>query len=390
MKYKVCVATSTRADYGIMRPLLKKLVEGNFDLSIIACGTHLEKKYGNTIEEIRKDAFGVIHTISTYSGTSTPNNLTTSIIKTVSGVSDIFDEYNEGRSIHALIILGDRYEMLAVAYAAYIYKIPIIHLHGGEITEGAIDDSIRHAITKLSSLHFTSNEEHKNRVIQMGEAPDRVYNVGALGVENVLNIPILSKQELEDNLGINLDKPYMLVTYHPTTQGKVDSLTELNIVLDAIKDCQDINYIFTKSNADMGGREINCALEVFCQDNPNAYLFDSLGVVRYMSAMKYAIAVLGNSSSGIIETPSMKIQTINIGDRQNGRLRAKSVMDVALDTAAIKEAIQRVYKESDLPETYYDNPYGDGLTSGRIYKIIKEKLDNNELVASKRFYDIKL
>ncbi|MBO5609526.1 MAG: UDP-N-acetylglucosamine 2-epimerase (hydrolyzing) [Eubacterium sp.] len=384
MSYKICVVTTTRADYGIFRPLLKRMQRYDFDITIAVGGTHFCDEYGYTVDEIKADDFAKTVSFDYLKKGTTPRCVTESAGRALSMFSDILEE----NRYDLIILLGDRYETLAIAEAALIYRIPVAHLHGGEITEGAIDDSIRHAITKLSNLHFTSTEEHRKRIIQLGENPDRVFCVGALGVESILNQKLLSKEELSKELGMKFDKPYILMTYHPVTVKNDDFADDFGEVLSAVKDLSDYDFIITKANADSGGEEINKRLEDFSESFSHVYLFDSLGSLRYLSAMKNASLVFGNSSSGIIEAPSLKIPTVNIGDRQKGRMHAGSVIDTPPEKMKIIDTVRRVIELRNSGKLDYTSPYGDGSTSVKICDILTEILEDSRILYDKRFYDI--
>ena len=288
-------------------------------------------------------------------------------------------------------MLGDRYETLAVAIAAMNEKIPIAHLYGGEKTEGAMDDAIRHAITKLSYIHFTSTDEYRKRVIQLGEEPSRVYKVGAIGIENILNEKLLSKEELAKDLKIDLSKPYAIATFHPVTLEKNSASKQIRELLEVCREYKDINFIFTKSNADENGRIINKIIEDYEMKNDNIKLFSSLGMTRYLSAVKYSTMIIGNSSSGLLEAPTFKVASINIGDRQKGRIKADSVIDCIAEKTSIKNAIDKAmsieFKEV-LKNTA--NPYQDLDTSDKIIEVIKKYMLKEKINLKKTFYDMEI
>lgn len=390
----ICIVTSSRAEYGILKPLMQKLLlEPQLNIKIAVTGTHLSEQFGNTFQEIEKDGIPIDKKIPIL----TEENSFIEISKTLASAIEKFAEYFHNTSPDMLILLGDRYEIMGVALAAMNEQIPIAHLHGGETTEGAIDEGIRHSITKLSYLHFTSTEEHRKRVIQLGEAPERVFNVGALGVENVLNTELYSYQELMDELKLDKNKPYALVTYHPVTleqhSAYQDSLlSALKQLLEALEEFPDMQYIITKANADAGGRKINEYLDQYAKSNAAIHLFTSLGMKRYLSAVKYSMFVIGNSSSGIIEVPSFHIPTIDIGIRQKGRMCAASVLHCNETKAEIIETIKKARQPQFLTLCKQtENPYGKGDTSTHIVEIIKQKLlkDSKESIdLRKKFYDI--
>ena len=380
---KICIVTGSRAEYGILRGLMKAIKDDpELQLQIIATNQHLSKLQGETIKEIERDGFPIDYKVymADDEGPDNANNIAKAISRGVSAFADAFDALQP----NLLLILGDRYEMLAVASTALIYKIPIAHLHGGEITEGAFDDAIRHAITKMSHLHFTSTDVYRKRVIQLGEQPERVFNVGALGIENVLKNDFISKDKMEKNLNFQITDKCFLCTYHPVTLSNMSSETQVLNLLEALDDYKDYHIIFTYSNSDTNSQIIIKRIQEYVNRNRERCLFiPSLGQKRYFSALKYMTAVLGNSSSGIIEVPSFGIPTLDIGDRQKGRIAANSVIHCGYSTEDIKEGLKRVvaYKNKAI-----DNPYYKEGTCRSILSIIKSyPLDN---LIQKHFYDI--
>lgn len=384
----ICVVTSSRAEYGILKPLIQKLLlEPQFDIKIAVTGMHLSKQFGNTYQEIEQDGIRIDKKISILTG----EDSSIGISKTLAAAVEEFAKYFHNSSPDMLIILGDRYEMIGVALAAMNERIPIAHLHGGETTEGAIDEGIRHSITKLSYLHFTSTEEHRRRVIQLGESPDRVFNVGALGVENVLHTKLYEYQQLCQELRLDKDRSYALVTYHPVTleNDSKDSLKALKQLLEALEEFPDMEYVITKANADAGGKAINEYLDRYVKTNKQMHLFDSLGMKRYLSAVKYSAFVIGNSSSGIIEVPSFHVPTVDVGIRQRGRMCAASVLHCGETKEEIVEAIKKVRQSQFLEMCKkVKNPYGNGDTSTQIVEILKQKLLKETIDLKKKFYDI--
>lgn len=384
---QIVILTSTRADYGLLSCVIKKLIrDKEVNVRVVATGMHLSPEFGLTYKDVENDGIRIDRKIEILMSSDT----SVSMSKTMGMAMISFADYFEEVCPDALLVLGDRYETLAVCCAALNAKIPIIHLHGGETTEGAIDEAIRHSITKMSYLHFTSTEEYRHRVIQLGENPERVYNVGSLGVENVLNQTLLSREALESELKLQLNMPYAVVTYHPVTLEDRDICETVKIFLDALDQNKDMFYIITKSNADAGGRQINLMMEEYAEHRDNVQVYDSLGMIKYLSAVKYSEIVIGNSSSGILEVPSFKIPTVNIGDRQKGRIRAESVIDCNEDT----ESIVRAIKKARTPEfrkqcSQVKNPYEGVRTSDTIVEIIKEKLFDKKVEIKKKFYDIK-
>lgn len=387
MKKKVCVVTGTRADYGLFYPLLKRIKRDDlFDLQIIAAGMHLSPEFGYTYKEIEADGFRIDEKVDMDLSSDTEAGISRSIGTGIAGFADVFSRSKPD----ILLLLGDRFETFAAAISAFIAKIPIAHLHGGELTEGAIDDSFRHAITKMSLLHFTSTDKYRNRVIQLGEAPDRVFNVGALGIDNIKETKLLSKDELENDLGCEFGKRTAMVTYHPVTLENNTSKEQFSELLGALNKITDLNIIFTKPNADTDGRVIIDLIDDHVSRNPERTAsFTSLGRLRYLSALNCADLVIGNSSSGIIEAPSLGMPTVNIGDRQRGRIRAESVIDCSPEKESIGAAIEKAL--SDEFRTLcavVKNPYGDGIASEKILGILKIKLQE-PIMIKKGFFDLK-
>lgn len=382
---KIIVLTATRAEYGLLSPIIKKLkVQADIEVKVVATGAHLSPEFGMTVNEIQKDGIIVDKKIEILLSSDS----TVAVSKAMGLALISFSEYFNEEKPDALLALGDRYETLAVCIAALNERIPIIHLHGGEATEGAIDEAVRNAITKLSYLHFTSTKEYRKRVIQMGEEPARVFNVGAIGVENALHTKTMTKDELEISLGCKLDD-YAVLTFHPVTLENHTAKSQIKALMDAVSRYQDITFICTKANADMDGRIVNKCIEEYSRKYGNIKLFDSLGMRRYMSALKYAKFVVGNSSSGIIEVPSFHIPTINIGDRQKGRIQAKTVINCEPEKNSIIKAMSKAMSK-DFREQIVkvSNPYGDGNTSEKIVDITKEFMLNNRLKVQKNFFDL--
>ena len=385
MNKKICIITGSRAEYGLLYPLLKAIEgEENFILQIVATGMHLSPEFGLTYQEIEKDGFTINEKVEMLLSSDTDSGISKSIGLGMIGFSDIFNRLKPD----LVIVLGDRFETYAAVTAAYIAKIPIAHLHGGEVTEGATDEGLRHAITKMSYWHFTSTEAYKNRVIQLGESPERVFNVGAIGIDNIKKIELYSKQWLIDNLKFDLSSPFIIITYHPVTLENNSAEEQFNELLKALSQFSQLKLIFTKPNADANGRVIIKLIDDFVRENPEQSVgFVSLGQKRYLSLMQYAQAVVGNSSSGIIETPSFGIPTINIGDRQKGRERVGSV----IDTQANEQSIAKAIKEAILPSFQklcqsVQNVYGDGQTTERIMEILVTKGIPQNL--KKPFFDL--
>ncbi len=385
MKKIISILTATRAEYGLLKPIIAKLNKvKEFDVRIVATGAHLSPEFGLTYQEIEKDGFKIDEKIEILLSSDTPSSISKSMGLAMISFADYFEKLNPD----LLIVLGDRYETLAVATTAMNQRIPIAHLYGGETTEGAIDESIRHAITKISYLHFTSTDEYRKRVIQLGEHPDRVYNVGAIGIENIINEKLLSKDELENELKIDLTKPYAMVTFHPVTLENNSSKKQIESLIDACKSFKNINFIFTKANADAQGRIINQLIDEYSLIVDNINAFNSLGMVKYLSAIKYCSMVIGNSSSGLLEAPSFGIPTINIGDRQKGRLQASSVINCEPIQDEIKRAIEKASTDSFVKAAIETvNPYGSGNTSDKVIEVVKNYVLNEKFNLKKKFYD---
>lgn len=385
---RICVLTATRAEYGLLKPVIVKLnAVPRLDVRIAVTGMHLSPDFGFTYREIENDNLKIDKKIDILLSSDTPASVSKSMGLAMIGFADYFEELCPDM----LLVLGDRYETLAVCCAAMNARIPIAHMYGGETTQGAVDESIRHAITKMSYLHFTSTEEYRKRVIQLGEEPDRVFAVGAMGIENIMNTKLMTLNELSDFLGMPLAEPYAVVTFHPVTLEDNTVKEQFSALLTACDNHPELRYIFTKANADANGKIINSMIDDYVKDKKNAKAVASLGTVRYLSALKYASLIIGNSSSGLIEAPSFHIPTVNIGDRQKGRLMAKSVISCEPDSGEITKAITKALsKEFREKISSVKNPYGDGNTSDKIAGILKEYLFNREINLKKSFYNVTL
>lgn len=384
---KIAVITSTRAEFGLLLPVineLKKYENDELKVEIVATGTHLKIEYGYTLNEIEEAGIHPDIKIEIPVKSGDEVDISDNQAKTLLLFTKLFVD----KKYNGIVILGDRYEMLAVAIAAGNTKTPIFHLCGGDTTEGAIDEWIRHSITKISYLHFPTNEISYKRVIQLGESPDRVFNFGSTSIDNILNMANLSKQEALGSINLK-DCRYALCTYHPVTMDSEDIKELICAFLNAIKSFPNIEFIVTKANSDQGGAIINAMLDSANTEISNLHVFSSLGVVRYLSLMKYAELVLGNSSSGIIETPAFKIPTVNIGDRQRGRLRADSIIDCADDEKSIIDAINMAM-DNEFRRSCKNiiSPYGDGHAAEKIAKKIKYTVCNEKIDLKKRFYDL--
>lgn len=384
---KICVVTGTRAEYGLLSRLMRMIKDSPMtQLQVIATNMHLSPKFGNTYQEIEKDGFTIDRKIPIIDENDKDDAVTTvkSMAKALAGFADAYNELKPD----LVVVLGDRYEILAAATAALIERIPIAHIHGGEVTEGAFDDAIRHSITKMSQLHFASTEAYRKRIIQLGEQPDRVFYTGAVGVENVKRLPLMSKEEIEKEIDFKIDENTILVTYHPVTLGKRTAKDDIDDFIAALEERKDLRVIFTMPNSDTGSQFIVEAVNGFVGRNRGrAKAFKSLGVVRYLSVMKQVAAVVGNSSSGIVEVPSFGIPTLNIGDRQKGRIQAESTYNCLPDKVSVLKGLDTVLsKEFRVLASKVHNPYEKTNTAEEIFKVIStypiEKLNQ------KHFYDI--
>jgi GDP/UDP-N,N'-diacetylbacillosamine 2-epimerase (hydrolysing) len=382
---KICVVTGTRAEYGLLFWLMKEIKkDDDLELQVVVTGMHLSPEFGLTYKEIEKD-FKIDKKIEMLLSSDTVVGISKSM-----GLAQIsFAEAYEELRPDILVVLGDRYEIFSAASAAMIARIPIAHLHGGETTEGAFDESIRHSITKMSHIHFTATEEYKDRVIQLGEHPHTVFNVGGLGIENIKRLKLLNKEEFEKSINFKLNQKNILVTFHSVTLESDTTRGQFQSLLDAIDELEDTHTIFTKANSDTDGRIINQMIDKYVAKNSRkSVAFTSLGQLRYLSALQFVDAVVGNSSSGLAEVPTFKIGTINIGDRQKGRMQADSIINCIPSKKSILEAFKGLYlKEFQDSLLNVKNPYGDGCASGRIAK--KMKKINLKNILKKSFYDVK-
>lgn len=382
---RVCIATGTRAEYHLLRPLIEALRADNaFDVRVVATGAHLSIEHGMTRTFIEADGVVLDAEIPILDN----DDSACGIDRAFSAAATGFGEYFKRRETDLVVILGDRYEMLAIAFAALNHGVPIAHIHGGESTEGAIDESIRHAITKMSTLHFTSCEDYRRRVIQLGESPERVFNVGALGVENIRTQKLMDAQELEESIGFSFTPKTALVTYHPTTLADAGVRDEVRELLDALATVDGLRVLFTRANADAGGQAINRAIEAFAANRPDDMVVSSLGLVRYLSALSVVDVVVGNSSSGLLETAPFGVPVVNIGDRQKGRIRAENVIDCETSAKAIRAAIEQALSpEFKMQAAHAVNPFGDGRASERIVAAIKRAACQG-ISRKKKFFDM--
>lgn len=378
---KIAVFTGTRAEYGLLYWLLKDIqVDNTLELQLLVSGTHLSPEFDLTYKIVEADGFDITEKVEMLMSSDTKVGTVKSIGVAIIGYSEALSRMQPD----IVVILGDRYEALAIAQCALIMQIPILHIHGGEITEGAFDDSIRHSITKMSQFHCVTTTEHRMRVIQLGEQPNNVYNVGALGLDHIKRTSMLSIEELAESIAFDLSKPYFLVTYHPETLSTSSLEKNFQSLLDALDHFEDHQAIITYPNSDDGGRKLIRMIESYSTQRPKKILaVPSLGQKRYLSALKYSDAVIGNSSSGIIEAPSLATPTVNIGDRQKGRSCAQSVTHCGNSKKEIIQGIESALS-SEKSDKYFSNPYGIGDTSSMIIKHLKKM----PLNCKKTFYDL--
>lgn len=385
MKRKICIITGSRAEYGLLKPLIDEIKgDVSLHLQLIVTGMHLSPEFGLTINEIHKDGFFVDDKIEILLNSDTPVGTSKSM-----GLAMIsFAETYSRLQPDIIVVLGDRFEIFSAVASAHVNKIPVAHIAGGEITEGAFDDAFRHSITKMSQIHFASTEDYKKRVIQMGEEPSRVHNVGALGIDNIKQLSLLSKFDLEKVLGFKFGKYNILVTFHPVTLDNTNSLRQFMNLLEVLDEFDDMKVIFTKSNADPGGKGINALIDKYVMNNfAKSIMFSSMGQLNYLSTMQFVDAVVGNSSSGIVEAPSFKIGTINIGDRQKGRIKASTIIDCDPSKGSIRKGFDKLY-EKDFQKNLKSlvNPYGTGKTAVKIKSILKNI--HIKSILKKSFYNI--
>lgn len=368
MKRKVCVVTGTRAEYGLLRWLMSDIAAADdLELQIVATGMHLSPEFGLTYLEIERDSLSINRKIEMLLSSDTPVGIAKSMALGLAGFADCYADLRPD----CIVLLGDRFEIMAAASAALIANIPIIHLHGGETTEGAYDEAFRHSITKMSYLHCVAAEPYRKRVIQLGESPERVFTVGGLGIDAIDRVELLSREALERDLGFRFGPKNLLVTFHPATLDGAPVVVQIEELLKALDKLSDTHLIFTKPNADNGGRVISEAIDEFVKQHSNAKAYTSLGQLRYFSCLAQVDVVIGNSSSGLLEAPSFKTGTINLGCRQNGRLRADSVIDCEIDCDEITSSLARIYSVPfQKALTKVRNPYGDPGASKRIVEIL--------------------
>ena len=385
--YKICVVTATRAEYGLLRPLLFRLKqEPKVQLQLVVTGAHLSERFGNTKEEIIADGFGDFYEVPLPLDEDGKMGMAIATGAATQEFAKLFAKLCP----HIVILLGDRYEMLGVASAAHLMGIPVAHMCGGDVTQGAVDDAVRHCLTKLSTLHFPGCEASAKRIIQMGENPERVFNVGEPGIENCINTKLLSRKELAEALDFEqVLGEYCVVTFHPVTMEDNTAGKQVKELISAMDAYPKMAYIITKANADAGGRMINAIWDEEARGRSNWLVVSSLGMLRYLSAVKYAKLVIGNSSSGLLEVPALGTVTINIGDRQKGRMMAKSVLCCEPDKADILQAMERgMSAEFTKSIKNMDLPFGNGTTSGRVLEEVLRFLQKYDGPVIKSFYDI--
>jgi GDP/UDP-N,N'-diacetylbacillosamine 2-epimerase (hydrolysing) len=383
---KICVVTGTRAEYGLLYWLMKEIQEEHdLELQLIVTGMHLSPEFGLTYKDIEKE-FKIDKKIEMLLSSDTAIGISKSMGLAQISFAEAYEELNPD----VLVVLGDRYEIFSAVSSAMIANIPIAHLHGGETTEGAFDESIRHSITKMSHLHFTATEEYKKRVIQLGEHPSRVFNVGGLGIDNIKKLKLLSRNEFENSIDFKLNRKNILVTFHPVTLEESTAKEQFQVLLDVVNELEETHIIFTKANSDTDGRIINSMIDKYVSENSHKSCgFTSLGQLRYLSALQYVDAMVGNSSSGLAEAPSFKIGTINIGDRQKGRIMADSVIDCDSDYESIQKSFALLYSKGFKEKLMNSqNPYGNGGASLKIKNTLKDIL--LEDILKKQFYDLKV
>jgi len=383
VKRKICVVTGTRAEYGLLHRLLHILKnDPQIELQLVVTGSHLSPSHGMTIDEIESDGFVPVAKLSV----DLSDDSKLAIVKAMADVTSQIAKTLSSLNPDVVVLLGDRYEILATTQAALILDIPVAHIHGGEITSGAFDDSIRHAITKMSSLHFVAAEDYERRVVQLGEQPSSVFNVGSLGVENALASELMNKSDLSKALNVELESPILLVTYHPTTRSTISVTEEIDQVLSTLENFSYCTIVFTGVNADPGNAEVSTRIAKFVQRDPKLRsLHASLGQIKYLSLLNLCDVVIGNSSSGIIEAPAFGKPTVNIGNRQDGRLRADSIIDVGVTKQEIQTAI-----ETALSPTWRERcaQTVSSYTSSSTAQRIADTLKNADFNLHKTFFDI--
>lgn len=381
---KICIVTTGRSDFGLLKNLILQLKKNYFKVKVIAGGTHYLKKFGNTFTEIEDSGIKIDRKISSKINSDNEKNISHIISKHITSAEKIFKELNPD----LLIILGDRYEILAVTIAAHISRIPIAHIHGGELTSGIVDDAFRHSITKMAHIHFAASKIYRNRIIQLGESPKNVFSVGGLGVDNIKNTKLLSRKRIQEVLKVKFNKKNLIVSFHPETLKKNKAEEQINELLSALIKLNNTTIIFTSPGLDLENKIVTKKIKIFIKKTKNAYYFPSLGQINYFSILNYVDAIIGNSSSGILEMPTFKKATINIGDRQSGRLKSKSIIDCKIKKKEILNSLKIIYSEKFKKQIKNSkNPYGPFGASIKIVKILKKV--NLKNILMKKFYDFR-
>jgi GDP/UDP-N,N'-diacetylbacillosamine 2-epimerase (hydrolysing) len=384
MNRKICVVTGTRADYGLLRWVMQGIKDdADLKLQVIATGMHLSPEFGLTYKAIKADGFEIDRKVEMLTSSDTPAGIAKSMGLGMIGFADVLSDLNPD----LIVVLGDRFEIFAAVATALVARIPVAHLHGGETTEGAFDEAFRHSITKMSHFHFVAADEYKQRVIQLGEQPEHVFLVGGLGIDNIKRLQLLDRNALEADLGFKFDKKNLLITFHPVTLENASSVTQMQALLVVLAKLEDIQLIFTMPNADTDGRALIEMVEQFASQHSNAHAFTSLGQLRYLSCIAQVDGVVGNSSSGLLEVPSFKKGTINIGDRQRGRLQAASVINCESNQKSIADGINMLYSpQFQVNLNQVRNPYGEGGASEKIVSTLK--VINIKNIVKKVFHNL--
>lgn len=384
-KRKICVITGSRAEYGLLYWVMREIESTeDLELQLVVTGMHLESEFGLTYQQIEDDGFQITKKVQMFLSSDSPSGIAKSMGLGITG----FGETYEILKPDIVLMLGDRFELLAAASAALIAALPIAHIHGGEVTEGAFDEAIRHSITKMSHLHFTSTDSYRRRVIQLGENPDRVFNMGAPGLDNVERLNFLNQKALEESIGMILGPRSLMVTWHPVTLEPGETEKGFQALLDVLNRMEGVQVLFTKSNADTGGRVTNQMIDNYVLEHPGTSVaHTNLGQLVYLSAMKYVDGVVGNSSSGIIEAPSFETATLNIGNRQRGRVRANSIIDCDPNVTSITSGLLKLFDvkfQSSLKNVI--NPHGAGNVAGNIVRVLRRHSLTD--IVKKSFYDV--
>ena len=384
MKRKICVVTGSRSEYGLLRWIMQDIKDDpTLTLQVVVTGMHLSPTFGSTYKDIEEEGFVIDSKVEMLTPLDTPLGIAESMANGLIGCARAFEQLRPD----LIVVLGDRFEMFAAAASALVAKIPVAHIHGGETTLGAFDESIRHSITKMSHLHFVAADEYRDRVIQLGEDPSKVFLVGGLGVDSIKRVKLLSKEQLEDSLGIEFQSKSLLITFHPVTLEDETPDKQVKEMMAALSELKDTTFIFTMPNADTGGQAIIKIVQEFVDKHPHAHAFYALGQQRYLSCISQVDGVVGNSSSGLTEVPSLKKGTINIGSRQRGRLQASSVINCEPKDSQISDALKKLYSDQfkkTLETT--TNPYGEGGAAAKVVNVLKNANLNG--IKQKAFYDL--